>query len=64
MIIVMNAIPCLKSAHSPSHSILVLEKVIYDTSIKVYEILSPCGTATPHRGNNNQPTNGKKETKM
>ncbi|RPA96525.1 hypothetical protein L873DRAFT_1811121, partial [Choiromyces venosus 120613-1] len=55
--IIMNAIPCLKSAHSPSHSILVLEKVIYDTSIKVSEILSPCGTATPHRGNNNQPTN-------
>ncbi|RPA88513.1 hypothetical protein L873DRAFT_1824416, partial [Choiromyces venosus 120613-1] len=60
----MNVIPCLKSAHSPSHSILVLEKVICDTSIKVWGILSSCGTAAPHRGNNNQPTNRKKETKM
>ncbi|RPA96523.1 hypothetical protein L873DRAFT_1811119, partial [Choiromyces venosus 120613-1] len=64
MIIIMNAIPGLKSAHSPSHSILVLENGIYDTNIKEYEILSSWGTATSHSGNNNQPTNEKKETEM
>ncbi|RPA95452.1 hypothetical protein L873DRAFT_1812756 [Choiromyces venosus 120613-1] len=34
----MNAIPCLKSAHSPSHSILVLGKVMTQAlrSMKYY----------------------------